>query len=1044
MEDFALDDLPEGHPIITREALESIAEYAFTTLRGLALMGGQVKIDVNLLSDMMLTTGDGSPSSLVVSILKPAALAYLEIESTLPKLDAEDSLDFELDRSGLDFDFLLSQKSYALTINAMSALAINRPIFFKESAVCLSRRAVQPPVEAGSLTASAVKAITSQLKSSCLTLLRNALSVTANAYEILQKALKKFDMEMQAEKALSMARQANSLKTAGRAARNRANIYYEWESSDTRSSKRQRETDDALAKMRAAKAARGLGHGIQLPTSMSDGVELVLTNLEHLPTKRPTGAAKSRKVPITLDFVVDAIMTNGASLMQEEGRWYDRDGGTAWFFDKESENHFTLGEKLYDTMELAKSDPQGDEDSAANKRRKLFHSQCHRAASDAVARILTKASYNRSSSLANFGNQIAARLALTLKRVQPSAKHDSSFTMVRDSVSSVAGRLESKDKELLERFVDTYPLAAAGLALDATVNAEKNGLTETEASLCGRILNETLPLSYNTSGGDNKEEEGNWKYDRGLDLFVASVVHAGEKANEKPSDVERKKAAARSADGLQRDSAKLPRLTHSSLLLISAMCDTEEITKKAAEAARKTSQDSIAASAAAHAAKIAAEKRATAALLILRDAAFQRDIPMTRKGAVECAVGVAAGRLPSSQSIQDKALKLVMNVLYAKNDLLAKYVVEAATSELATASKQAVDMYESVQKANVEADNKADNVRKNPLVPHSEEEKQAMERMRKPAVLYMALCVRQPTIIESLFKLSCVEKADVLSKAVRANMSKLARAAATKHGAASIAIDVASMTGERETPMLLAFLENLAPAPDAGLIEACFNIQKLKLDSSGSKDPRFIIPVVSGMKRKELADHLPEFVSADDKIFLAALVRMSDRVGRQALLYRDELDEENPTLLGMTLCEQLVFLHKLDFAAAGIPQKRYLAAIKLCLEDIEVYNDRVLMSALDHMSGTFLTGSEKLPLAFMRTCILVCTKHESLHSWIAHVLLPRLVDGKIYDDPRQWEGWMRCAHMLEKSGESGVNAGEAIQKLPPEQLMQYKTKWVGK
>jgi Symplekin tight junction protein C terminal len=168
---------------------------------------------------------------------------------------------------------------------------------------------------------------------------------------------------------------------------------------------------------------------------------------------------------------------------------------------------------------------------------------------------------------------------------------------------------------------------------------------------------------------------------------------------------------------------------------------------------------------------------------------------------------------------------------------------------------------------------------------------------------------------------------------------------------------------------------------------------------------------------------------------------MGDRVGRQALLFREEPDEENPSLHGMTLCEQLVYLHRLDFSAAGLPQKRYLAAIKLCLEDDEVYNDRVLMSALDEMSGLFLTGSEKLPLAFMRTNILVCTKHESLHSWICHVLLPRLVEGRIWSDPRQWEGWMRCAHMLEKSGDPGVSSVEAIEKLPPEQLMQYRTKW---
>jgi len=312
----------------------------------------------------------------------------------------------------------------------------------------------------------------------------------------------------------------------------------------------------------------------------------------------------------------------------------------------------------------------------------------------------------------------------------------------------------------------------------------------------------------------------------------------------------------------------------------------------------------------------------------------------------------------------------------------------------------------------------------------------------------MALCVRRPEIIETLFRLSSVEKADILSKTVRINMSKLARAVAAKQGAADIAIRVAAMCTEKETPMLLSFLENLAPGAERSdsegeIIEACFKIQESKTDESGKKDPRYIIPVVTVMKRHDLIDRLPEFVSADDKIFLAALVRMGDRLQRQALLFRDEPDEANPTLHGMTLCEQLVFLHRLDFAAAGLPQKRYLAAIKLCLEDDEVYNDRVVMAFLDYMSGTFLAGSDPLPLAFMRTVILVTTKHDSLHNWICHELLPRLVQGRIYKDPRQWEGWMRCAHMLEKSGE-GANSSEAISKLPPEQLMQYRTKWAGK
>lgn len=1052
-EGFSLDELPTGHPVITRVALESIAEYAFTTLRGMTMMGGQVKIDVNMLQDMMLSV-DGSPLELVVSILRPAALAFLEFELALPK--PEDDLDtllkFEPDRTSVELDFHLPQKSFALAINAISALAMNRPVFFHESAICLARRAVNPPVfvVGGDLTKAAVLVINSQLRASCLTLLRHASSITTGASDILYKALAALDMELQADKALKMANQSNQLKTAGRAARNQAKMFYEWDASesDRRSTKRQKETDDALEKMRAAKRQRGLGGGIQLPASMSDAVELILLNLSNLP-KPPSAASTSSKpgkTDVSLDFVIDAIMTNGASLIREEGRWYDRDGGNAWDIHLTSKDDYQLGPKLIDTLQTFKKSQttSGDAmDENASKRNEVFLDQCHTAASDAVSRILAATSRSRSKSLANLGNQLTARLAFTLRGVQPSGPYKSSTT-AKDSAATYSKLSSADEGKVLEDFIAAFPLVAFSLAAAPAVDPDSGDVIRADCSLSETILNEALMQTSRADADSNSQDVR--KYDQTLHLFVAFAVHASQLAKDKPNDNDRKKVAAQAATTLQKGIGSLSRLTEGSLVLLSAMCDINDITKKSSDTSRKSSQESIAASASAHAARVAAEKRATSALLILRDVSFLRDTLDVRKGAVDCAVGIASGRLPSSPSIHDKALKLTMNVLFSKNKSLADFVVDAALGDLQLAATSAIEQFDQIQAANKEAQKKDDGANNNPLAPRSDIEKEALDRMKKPAVLLMALCVRRPELIKSLFYLSCQEKADVLSKAVRSNMAKLSKAAAAKHGVASIAIQVAEMTGPSETPMLLAFLENLAPSSDKALpgqdiIDACFKIQELKLQKDGTKDPRYLIPIVSAMKRNDLVDRLPEFVAADDNIFLAALVRMGDRVGRQALLFREEPDSEIATLHGMTLCEQLVFLHRLDFNAAGLPQKRYLAAIKLCLEDDEIFSDRVLMSALDEMSGRFLTGSEKLPLAFMRTNILVCTKHESLHSWICHVLLPRLVDGKIWNDPRQWEGWMRCAHMLEKSGDANVDSVEAVEKLPAEQRMQYRTKW---
>lgn len=1006
-----------------------------------------MKIDVNLLSDMMLSGGgDNSPSSQVVSILKPASLAYLEIESSAEQDNPESTLEFKLERSNIDFEFTLSQKSYALAINAVSMLAINRPIFYKEAATVLARRTVDPPkfVEGGALTKSAVLAIGSQLRASCLTLLRNVLSITTNGFEILHKALTSVEMGMQADKALSMSRQTAALKTAGRSARNRAAMFYEWDSSDKRVSKRQRETDDALVKMRAAKAARGLGSGIQLPTSMVDAVELIMANLSHLPSSRPMTATKgkSRKQAISLEYVVDAVMTNGASLSQDEGRWYDRDGGTAWLVDIVRENHYDLDPKTLLAAESEHSvatDKSADMDSkAADEHKKLFRGQCQSAVSDAFTRIVRSSTQARSKSLSDFGSQMAARLAWTLQGVQPSSEMQSASELAAESISSLSS-VSSKDADnSLKEFATKFPLVCSCLALNVTPSVVAASSSDSPLSLSNKVLNEGYLESCNGSAEEMS------KYENCLDIFVSTVVHASERANEKPNDSNRKKIASQAASSLPQQMAVLPSVTPSALKITSSLCDIDEVTKKAAEAARKSSQQTIAASAAAHAAKVAAEKRATAALLVLRDAAFQRTKHEVRRSAVDCAVAITAGRFPASSSIEDMSLKLVMNVLFPKSDALAEAVVEAAKAELERASEFAVENYEKIQKANRAA--KSDVSKKNPFAPASDEEKEALDQVRKPAVLFMALSVRRPEMIKSLLSLSCREKADVLSKAVRNNMPKLTRAVVTKYGAPTMAKQVSEMASDKEVPMLLAFLDNLAPSsvkvlPGQELIDAMHQIQESRKGADGKKDPRFMIPVVSAMKRQELATELPQFVGADNDVFMAALVRMSDRVGRHALFFRDEPDKENPSLHGMTLCEQLVFLHKLDFASVGLPQKRYLDAIRLCLEEDEVFTDRVVMAALDYISGTFLAGEDKLPLAYMRTIILTCSKHESLHSWICHVLLPRLIEGKVYTDRRQWEGWMRCAKMLENTGDSGVSSLDAIQKLPSEQLELYRAKY---
>lgn len=988
----------------------------------MTITGGQVRIDKSMIE--LGRTGT-SPTQQVVSALKPAALSYLEVESSIPDRNDED-LGLGFDTANIEFAFKLAQKSYSLTVNCLSTLAIQRPMFFKEASVCLSRRATNPPPESDALSRTGALAIACQLRSTCLTLLRNALSISSGASSILHKALIKVDMELQAEKALKMANQAHSLKTASRATRNQALVYYEWDASDStnRSSKRQKETDDALAKVRAAKKARGLGAGIQLPTSMSDAVELIMLNLKTLPA---APASKQRpKSSLTFDALVEAVMTNGSSLSKRGGGWYDREGGNSWKFHAKS--GCVMSPQLASAIQASKENKVDDEQVVQ------YRAQCNRAAVAAYNRILSSAAKPDNQHVSDLSSHLAARLSFLFNEVGEAMSEDdkSKETRSNENIAATISKTLDIEKSEFETFFKQHPLVATSVSFAAGAIREPSMHSLSEA-----LLNEALMQTELDVGGERS------LYDKSLEWLVGTVVSTSQKSDDNPANLELRKAAAVCSSNLRRYFEVLPRLSNRAMLLLCGLCDNQKLTSAALQtSSRKTPQDSIAYAAATHAAKVASEKRSILVLLILRDVTFQRDNLELRKHAIHCTVGLATGRIPSGKAVNDRALKLLMNVFFPKSSSIAAMVAESILSDFRWAQDVAKDLNDEVQSANEAAEKEKSHVdTKKKFGPRSDKEKAAMEKLRKPTLVMMALSLRRPEMVKSLFQAACSPGANILARTVQSSMIKL-RGLAVKEGAAEAALRVAETCSEAETPMLLSFLETLSPSgvlPDDKLVEACFSIQESKKSETGEKDPRFLIPIISSMKRNDLIERLPQFVRAEDNVLLAALVRMGDKVHRQALIYREEPDADNPSLLGLTLCEQLVSLHHVDFTTSAIPKRRYLDSIKLCLDDDNVYNDLVIKSALDHMSGMFLTGTQNLPLGFMRTILLVCTKHETLHEWICKTLLKRLVEAEIFNDKRQWEGWMRCASMFEKDGDMNVKA--AIALLPAEYRLQYQSKW---
>lgn len=514
-------------------------------------------------------------------------------------------------------------------------LATNRPTFFGDSASCLARRAIDPPtVETSTLIKAATMSVKSHLRASCLTLLRNALSVTSGSSDTLHKALSSdiCGMKIQADKALRMAEQAASLKTAGRAARNRAAVFYQWEGGatsemDTVGSKRKRAGENKLEQMRAAKAARGLGGGIQLPKNMPDACELILINLANIPSSRAAaivGDKKSkvqhekRSRPFTFDYFVDAIMTNGASLASNENRWYGRDGGDAWVMDISTlVSEDEAEEDDEDEVMTAKSRKKslvpvtfsldvktGNAASAAKKGEsnddvKLFRDQCQVAAADAFERILKRSRHVRDPSVADFGNQIAAKMAWSLNSIKPLRGLKESGDLAVEGITTASKKREKTGEEM-KTFANKFPLVASCIQFDVDMNAQTDSVTSESnvlnpsSSLVQRIINEAFILEDVKASKSSEDKVDNKLYENTLDLYIATVLQACDKADEKPMDNNRKKIASAAASSLSKDLSLLPSISENSLELASLLCDIDGITKKAIEASRKASNKTVA------------------------------------------------------------------------------------------------------------------------------------------------------------------------------------------------------------------------------------------------------------------------------------------------------------------------------------------------------------------------------------------------------------------------------------------------------------------
>ncbi|GMI10637.1 hypothetical protein TrLO_g13807 [Triparma laevis f. longispina] len=1017
-DDFSLEDLPDGHSNISKKHLSSIGDDCFTCLRGWVEIGGQV------------------------SIVKMEEDAYSELEFI--KTAKNSFLLAEQEDSPPEFAWQLRMKSYAMAINAFAIAGSTRITHFSAAAQTLARLTKNPP--SGSPTGlnskAGVQSTVAAIKASTLKLLRNPLSVASGSDEELKNALVYVNMESQAVKAQKVADKENKLKSANRRTRQEANTFYEWEAADT--SKRQQEEKDAINKIRDKKIARGLGNGIQQPTSISDMADLILKNIKHLPSNPPASTAaggSSNSDPKNLQFVVEMIQSQGASLEKNVSNWYENAGGVSWdmSIDENGETSFEISEKT----------PTQSSDAFAH--------QCEVAAADAFSRLVSSGRGNstvRGESIANFDfteegrrkallntptpansgsvgaqggslggswgehmqgvrDSIASRLAWTLN-VQPRGELALASALLDKSLESLpnegADNIQRHSK--LNALREKYPLVPAVLNRDfVNGNASSRGPKTSEPNLASRTLYEAYVSDLDKDSADNNT------YDSAVDALTLSMAHIHTVASLKQTDKQlslpqeylRRNAAKDAVSTTARTLSIVPKSTQQTIENMTLVGDIREVGQSTGRAS------TIAERAQLKAAGKAAEKRANMVMLALRDAIFLRTNERSRKEALMGLVGLATGRLPTVTTVADRALKLVMNKIYTKSPELEAMVTVIAKEDLAEARRYCEEKYEDTQASIEQAKSEMpeDELKwLNELAPIGELEKEIFARVKRSISLYLVLCLHNIEIVGALLSAGSGERMSTFAKAFRHELPKFCKAAGKKWGEAVIAKSVAEQVGDAETPLLLALLDNLAPAsatqlaPES-LVEACLEIQKSRFKDD-KPDLRFIVPIVSSLEREKLIVMLPDFAKAGPLVLGAALSRMRERLTRQYNQYRAE--EQEPNMRGLTTCEQLVGLHELSINIFD-SVKEYLNAIEVLYKNTEACTDRVLMASFEHMSTKYANGTP-LPKAFMRTVILSINEHHSLLAFICNTLLKRLAKNNIWETRDQWRGFMKAASIL--------------------------------
>ncbi|CAB3227848.1 unnamed protein product [Arctia plantaginis] len=187
------------------------------------------------------------------------------------------------------------------------------------------------------------------------------------------------------------------------------------------------------------------------------------------------------------------------------------------------------------------------------------------------------------------------------------------------------------------------------------------------------------------------------------------------------------------------------------------------------------------------------------------------------------------------------------------------------------------------------------------------------------------------------------------------------------------------------TRLVHIYTEKAPPTPEL--------VSKVReLYATRVSDVRFLIPVLTGLSKKEILAALPKLIKLNPIVVKEVFNKL---LGLQST--HEEYSPVSPADL-------LVALHLID------PSKDDLVfiikATALCFAEKQIYTQDVLAAVLQR-----LTEEQEIPVLMMRTVLQAHTLYPNLGPLVLDILT-LLVKKEVWNHKVAWEGWQKCCERL--------------------------------